>query len=229
MHLWLCRLDTVADTDEFKRSVLSRYTATAPGDLRFSRGELGKPALAHPLAGLEFNVSDSGDWLALAVCGGAAVGIDIEYCDPGRRPMAVARRCFTATELADLEACPGEAQRLQRFYQYWTLKEAHVKARGGSLGRELEATGFGLAYPLAAGAVAAPGVITPPARAAAAWYCLLQPLAHYCLAVCCHAARDFRPGLALFELDAGGRASQRPVAPVAVSVAHGVCREAVGQ
>jgi hypothetical protein len=205
LHLWLCHRDIAATTNEFLRRVLLRYAQ-------------GKPALAAPTLHLDFNLSHSGDWLALVVSDGTAVGIDLEYCAAGRDVLKLARRFFSAAELADLEACSG-AERSSRFYDYWTLKEACIKARGGSLGCALEATGFTVRYPAVAAGRAAPGCIVPlaPTPAASAWYCLSQPLADYRLAVCGLAPLDFSPGLQCFELRAGTVAIERPLALRAVS------------
>ncbi len=226
LHLWLCRRETVTGSDQFQRTVLSRYAAASPGRLRFRRGPQGKPALAAPALQLDFNLSHSGDWLALVVSGGMAVGVDLEYCDARRDVLKLAGRFFCAAELADLQACDA-AGRSSRFYDYWTLKEAHIKAVGGSLGRELEATGFALRYPVAAAGSAAPGRIVPlaPLAAEPAWYCLLQPDDHYRLAICCIAPGDSSPGLRGFELRAGDIVIERPLEPRAVSMLAAVTPE----
>ncbi len=226
LHLWLCRRQTVTGSDEFQRTVVSRYAAANPGRLRFSRGPQGKLALAAPALPLGFNLSHSGDWLALVVSGGMAVGVDLEYCDTRRDVLKLGRRFFCAAELADLQSCDG-AGRSGRFYDYWTLKEAHIKAVGGSLGRELEATGFTLRYPVAVAGSAAPGRIVPHAPVAAepAWYCLLQPIDHYRLAIC-----GIGPGasslvLRGFELRAGDVVIERPLQLRAVSTVVAVMPE----
>ena len=131
VHLWLATRDAVTDSDGLTRAVLSRYTGCPPASLAFARGPHGKPQLLGGARALSFNLSDSGPWLALAVSGAAAVGVDLEFCDPARDVLKLARRCFRAAEIADMEAREG-ARLLDRFYDYWTLKEAGVKAVGGS-------------------------------------------------------------------------------------------------
>ena len=142
---------------------------------------------------------------------------------PGRDVLKLARRCFSAAELADLQAC-AIAGRSARFYEYWTLKEAHIKAAGGSLGRELEATVFALAYPVQVAGDTAIGSIVPlaPQPAESAWYCLGQALEHYRLALCCSAAPGASPGLRLFEITNTGAILERNPALSAVSA--GPCR-----
>jgi hypothetical protein len=155
-----------------------------------------------------------------------AVGVDLEYCDTRRDVLKLAGRFFCAAELADLQACDATG-RSSRFYDYWTLKEARIKAIGGSLGRELESTGFALRYPVAAAGSVAPGCIAPlaPLAAEPAWYCLLQPVDHYRLAICCMAPGDSSPGLRGFELRPGGVVIERPLEPRAVSMFAAVTPE----
>ena len=83
--------------------------------------EFGKPALA---AGRPcFNLSDGGDWAALAVAG-FPVGVDLE---PLRENWpAGLRRCFLPDELAWLDEEPAG----ERFWVLWTRLEAVLKARG---------------------------------------------------------------------------------------------------
>ena len=209
MHLWLCASAAMPSTDHFKRRVLSHYAPLAPAAWRFARGEHGKPMLVDSPRPLEFNLSDSSDWLVCAVTAGTAVGVDIEYCDPERDVMKLARRFFRSAEIAALEAMTGR-QQLARFYDYWTLKEARVKAHGVALGLELERSGFQL--DLAPGAQASGGLMRitqEPLHDALAHACLLEPIAHYRLATCWLRPDDFPPRVQLYELQASGGVNNR--------------------
>lgn len=218
LHLWLERRESLADSGVFIRDVLSRYTGLAPTALGFGRGPHGKPSIVDSCEWLAFNFSDSGDWLALAVSGGPEVGVDLERCDPQRDVLRLARRCYGPAEIADLEACDA-SQRSARFYDYWTLKEARVKALGGALGRELQATRFALEYPAPGGTGETRGLITPLfTDTGPAWYGLLQPLPGYRLALCCRADGNFSPGLRQFTRGEGG--AGRPVELLASSISH---------
>ena len=202
VHLWLCSRDRVASSDDFKRRVLSRYAAVAPGDWQFTSNAGGKPVLAGAACALDFNLSHSGDWLACAVTGGTPVGVDLEYCHPDRATMKLARRFFRQEEVAALQDC-SEALQRDRFYDYWTLKEAAVKARGQTLVPGLQARGFELTFP--AGPESGTGriAVTTEAMADAAHYCLLDPLAAYRVAICWLPATPVLPQLQVFELRAG--------------------------
>jgi 4'-phosphopantetheinyl transferase len=49
----------------------------------------------------------------------------------------IAERCFSKAEVEALHALPAHLQR-DRFFDYWTLKEAYVKGRGMGLSLPLD-------------------------------------------------------------------------------------------
>ncbi len=173
----------------------------APADWQFTYGEHGKPGLLDSPRPLDFNLSHSGDWLACVITAGTAVGLDIEYCDPGRDVLKLAGRFFRADEILALRAC-DKTEQTARFYDYWTLKEAGIKAGGGALGLELESCGFKLDFPAGAGSAAGLGEIRedPGELAAQAYYCLLEPTPGYRLAICWLRSAPVLPRLRMFEL-----------------------------
>ena len=107
-------------------ALLARYTGT---DVLLAIGEHGRPRLAQPQAGLDFNWSHSGEVAVLAVARGIAPGIDVECARQRPRAMDLARRFFHADETAALLALP-EAERSAAFFELWTAKEAVLKASG---------------------------------------------------------------------------------------------------
>ncbi|MCB1674695.1 MAG: 4'-phosphopantetheinyl transferase superfamily protein [Halioglobus sp.] len=200
LHLWLGAATT--GSEPFVRQVLSRYVAMPPAQWRFSRTGHGKPALVNAPRPLAFNVSDSRHWRVCAVTAGGAIGVDLEYCDPRRDALRLARRYFRVREVSALLAC-AEHQRNRHFYAFWTLKEACIKSRGATLGAGLEHTGFRLQFPLsgAPGGAGGIGTITrDPATCERAHYCLLQPLPGYQLATCWLRTDLRRPRLRLLQL-----------------------------
>ena len=90
----------------------------------------GKPAFAngHPLW---FNLSHSGDDIALLISDEGEVGCDIEVIRPRENWQALANAVFSLTEHDELEREAPEEQ-LSAFWRIWTRKEAIVKQRGGS-------------------------------------------------------------------------------------------------
>lgn len=87
----------------------------------------GKPSLG---AGApQVSVSHSGDWVALAVCRDAPVGVDLEHA--ARRTDYQA---LVTHVLGPAEAPPADEA---AFLRYWVRKEALVKATGDGLGAGL--------------------------------------------------------------------------------------------
>jgi 4'-phosphopantetheinyl transferase len=111
------------------RQLLGRYLDRDPREFRFVFGEHGKPALAG--GELEFNVSHSGERVAIAFTRREAVGIDIERDHERHRTIAIARRFFAPAEAAEVERDGA------RFYPIWTAKEAVIKALGTGLAMDL--------------------------------------------------------------------------------------------
>jgi 4'-phosphopantetheinyl transferase len=123
------------------RAVLSRYAGRAPAELRFAVGEHGRPELLD--APVRFNLSHTRGWAVLAVSGGADVGVDVEEVRADRELIAVADRFFSPSETAELRALLAPRQP-DRFFDYWTLKESYIKARGLGLSLPLDQFSFHL-------------------------------------------------------------------------------------
>ena len=120
------------------RNVLGRYMGCAADAVSFVYGEHGKPRIAASQAacGLQFNLSHSGEHLAIAIALERPVGIDVEQIRPGRDILALAARFFAPQEARALEALEP-AERPLAFYACWTRKEAFLKALGDGLSRPL--------------------------------------------------------------------------------------------
>lgn len=125
------------------RRILAGPLAADPAALSFVRGPQGKPALGGSAAdaGLAFNLSHSGDRLALACGRGVELGVDVEAGDPRTDVVALAARFYHPRERDRLAGLPEAAQRAQ-FLRWWTAREAWVKARGLGLFDELDALDF---------------------------------------------------------------------------------------
>jgi 4'-phosphopantetheinyl transferase len=187
------------------RHTLSDYTGHSPGSWRFENGRHGKPALLAPDLTLQFNLSHSGRWLAVAVSREAPLGVDIQEKDAGRPIARLARRYFTRREVEELDGL-GAEDYLSHFYRLWALKEAWIKARGDSLPAGLAEVGFRFR----GGEL----VSLAPERTASDALILME-LAGYTLAVCC---RSREVSLRCLQWTAGGRGE--PVQP-AIVAGHG--------
>jgi len=121
------------------RRILAAYLAVAPRAIELRTWPNGKPALAasHGSA-LRFSLSHSGEVALVAVAAGIEVGVDVEL----RRPLpdleSLVARYFSSPERAAIEAVPA-GRRLEAFFDYWTAKEAYLKAGGDGLARRLDA------------------------------------------------------------------------------------------
>jgi len=125
------------------RRMLARVTGVAPEALEFSAGEHGRPEISAPegATAFRFNLSHTHGLVACAVCRGADIGVDVEYCERRVELMGVAKHVFSETEVAGLAALSGGAQR-DRFFELWTLKEAYIKAIGKGLSAPLRSITF---------------------------------------------------------------------------------------
>ena len=118
------------------RMALSRHAAVAPDEWRFSADSYGKPSVATPASALSFSLSHTRRLVACAVVRGRPVGVDVE--DASRTaPIEIAERYFGPGERRDIFATDPD-QRARRFFEYWTLKEAYVKACGLGLSLPLD-------------------------------------------------------------------------------------------
>lgn len=125
------------------RQVLSGYDPRPPATWTFEIARHGRPAIAsdNPL-NLQFNLSKSCGLVVCAVARDAVVGVDVENVRR-RAPLDVADTFFAPSEVAALRALPADRQ-VDRFFEYWTLKESYIKARGLGLTIPLEQFGFRL-------------------------------------------------------------------------------------
>ncbi len=158
------------------RAVLGEALAADPRGLHFSIGSHGKPSIP----GLDFNLSHTDGLVAIAL-GSAPLGVDVE--DTLRRTdvLGVCDRFFSPSEVAALRALPASAQR-ERFFRYWTLKEAYIKARGLGLAIPLEDFSFDLAHPDIRVSFV-PRLGDDPAR----WRFYQAPIGRFMLALCADA------------------------------------------
>lgn len=127
-----------------KRSVLAQMTGCLPNELRFEAAKQGKPFICGPsmATGWHFNLSHTSNLVAVAASL-YPVGIDIEDLSRRVPDLDIAKRYFSRREYQHIASSkPSEQARL--FLQYWTLKEAFLKAEGWGLSQRLNAVEFDL-------------------------------------------------------------------------------------
>jgi 4'-phosphopantetheinyl transferase len=126
------------------RTVLARYAPIAPRDWAFTTNRYGRPYIANDCAFAQriyFNVTHTDGLIMLAVARDHTLGIDVENILARRVPLEIADRYFAAEEVARLRSLPQACQPV-RFLEYWTLKEAYIKARGMGLSIPLDRFSF---------------------------------------------------------------------------------------
>ncbi len=111
------------------RTVLSLYSGAPVESLRFTASPSGRPELTTPaLPALRFSLSNTRGLVVGLVAAEREVGVDVEEIAPVD-VFELADRFFAPTESRELRAT-AEPERLRRFLEMWTLKEAYLKARG---------------------------------------------------------------------------------------------------
>ena len=127
----------------FLRRVLSRYAPIPPDGWQFSRNAYGKPAIANSAYGwLQFNLSHTHGLVACAVARDCAVGVDVEGIRNLSDLPGLCQYAFAPVEMADVLNAPSQQEQTERFFSYWTLKEAYIKARGLGLSLPLQQFAF---------------------------------------------------------------------------------------
>jgi 4'-phosphopantetheinyl transferase len=113
------------------RFLLGRYLNLPPANIQISITNLGKPYVSELVNGqaLSFNLSHSGGVAVYAFALDHPVGIDVEVIRPIPDLDQLAARFFTENERNSLQAIEPGA-RTKPFLQYWTRKEAYLKAIG---------------------------------------------------------------------------------------------------
>jgi 4'-phosphopantetheinyl transferase len=133
--------DSDAITRALQRTVLSEYADILPSEWVFSKDAAGKPYISATNTNLSFNLSHTHEWIVCAVARHPFIGIDIEHCERKAAIVPLAERFFSHQEYQDL-LCLPDADQNNRFFDYWTLKEAYIKARGEGISLGLNRFGF---------------------------------------------------------------------------------------
>jgi 4'-phosphopantetheinyl transferase len=119
------------------RVLLASYLGNSPAELCFAYSAQGKPALAFPSSGLEFNLSHSNGKFLAAITSCRKIGADIEFVKRDLNVLQIAQRFFSVAEKQAIQALPDTLQH-EAFFSCWTRKEAFVKARGEGLSCPLD-------------------------------------------------------------------------------------------
>lgn len=163
------------------RTVLSRYTSIQPRDWMFSMNAYGRPAAVNAQAkDLSFNISHTHSLIVLGVSRCRALGVDVENVREREVSIDLMDRYFAPQEVEVLTAAPPHEQQY-RFFEYWTFKEAYIKARGMGLSLPLDKFSFQYADDRAVEIAIHPQLADDAAR----WqFWQFQPKPEYLVAIC---------------------------------------------
>ena len=127
------------------RTILPHYLEVKPQEISFSYNEHGKPELVinQNQPNIRFNISHTEGLISLAVTLENDIGIDVEDTTRKNTTIDIARRFFSISEVENLQKTPKDEQN-SRFFDFWTLKEAYIKARGTGLTLPLSKFSFTL-------------------------------------------------------------------------------------
>jgi len=127
------------------RTTLSQYADVDPTQWQFVSNQHGRPEIAGPrkIPPLRFNLSNCQGLIACLVTREVDAGVDVEDMHRKGETVRIADRYFSPSEVTALRALPPGRQR-QRFFEYWTLKESYIKARGMGLAIPLDQFSFDL-------------------------------------------------------------------------------------
>jgi 4'-phosphopantetheinyl transferase len=134
-------------TRALARTVLSRYVAITPREWLFSTNAYGCPEIVNVAgrkASVAFNISHTQGLIVMGVARERALGVDVEKVAGREGWIDIAERYFAPQEVAALRVA-GPDRRRFRFWEYWTFKEAYIKARKRGLSLPLDK--FSFQYP----------------------------------------------------------------------------------
>jgi 4'-phosphopantetheinyl transferase len=130
------------------RCTLSQYADVPPEAWTFTPNRYGRPEISGPIdTPLRFNLSHTHGLVVIAVAWNREIGVDVENVERQGEYVQLAHRFFAPSEAAHVASLPAEQQR-EVFFDYWTLKESYIKARGMGLALPLEQFAFRLAEPV---------------------------------------------------------------------------------
>lgn len=167
------------------RKVLSMYADVAPEQWSFITNHHGRPEINPEIdcPQLKFNLSHTDGLSACAVTLHVDCGVDVENIQRQNKLLPIAQRMFAAPELETMHAGSTDEMR-EKFFAYWTLREAYVKALGTGLAGSSKAFYFQLAQNLAGEKTAEICFIDAAEKSAYHWqFSLLNPSSEHALAV----------------------------------------------
>lgn len=113
------------------KDLLAEKLKLAPLEIKLNYAEHGKPFLSPEInpENIEFNVSHSNDYAAIAISKNVKLGIDVEQIRSDMDFDNLAKRFFSKDEYEYLMSLEKEGKQTA-FFSIWSAKEAFIKAQG---------------------------------------------------------------------------------------------------
>ena len=136
------KADSYRFEDDKKRCIISELLLRKalnsfglnPKEITYRFNEHEKPFLKD-YSDIFFSISHSKDYVLCIACD-TEVGIDIEYVEDIN--LNIAKRFFTEFEYKAIVSLENHSERLEKFYDCWTKKEAYIKWTGKGLSCSLD-------------------------------------------------------------------------------------------
>jgi len=127
------------------KMILSGHANLSISEIDFQINKYGRPELKKNIdkKPVRFNLSHTDGLIVLAVTYGYDIGVDVESFKRKKNNISIARRFFSQPEVLTLQDKP-ESLWNECFYDFWTLKESYIKARGMGLSIPLNQFSFTL-------------------------------------------------------------------------------------
>ncbi|HWY12932.1 MAG TPA: 4'-phosphopantetheinyl transferase superfamily protein [Bacteroidia bacterium] len=109
------------------RAILAGYLNIEPNQIQLSKHAKGKPFVTNDTS-LFFNLSNSGKKAVFSFSRNTEVGIDLEMIRTLPDLEELIQKNFTQKETEYIRKI--EAEKLKRFFLFWTIKESYLKAIG---------------------------------------------------------------------------------------------------
>lgn len=124
------------------RTILGYYLGVKPEKIKFIYNQKGKPDLDEKINNIKikFNLSHKNQYLIYGFSL-KNIGVDLEFIDKNKTLFPIANRFFTPEESQYLKSL-DKSQQKEIFYQFWTKKEAYLKAIGEGLSGGLNTINF---------------------------------------------------------------------------------------
>jgi 4'-phosphopantetheinyl transferase len=113
------------------KTLLTKYVSKPLSEIQFDKIGEGKPVLTG--AKVDFNLSHSGEYFAIALSEKGQVGVDIEKVRAPHHLAQIATKFFSAAETSLIENATDPQKQVEIFSKFWSGKEALIKAEGGGV------------------------------------------------------------------------------------------------